>query len=942
MARRDGHAADCGCCAGVDTETPRRIANLPGRSTISYRVGEWASFKESMLAGLSGSRFPALDSLRTREDSDFSIALCDALATALDVLTFYQERIANEHYLRTATERRSVAAMARLIGYLPNPGVAASTYLAFTLQDAPGNPAQEADPVTIPEGTRVQSVPGPDEEAQTFETVGEARARVEWNAVPPQLTEPRGPTLGDTELYLEGVATRLQPGDAILIVGQERMDAPDDERWDVRVLATVEADTDHDRTRVAWAEGLGSVSPPTAPAARGARVFALRQRAALFGHNAPDPNLMNTGEGSNLDELLAKDGSSLKEPWEWASFRLDPAAGAIDLDVAYPKVVAGSWVALVSNEEGLGSPSLPGYVELYRVDAVRQVSRSKFGLGGKVSRLGLDTTEHLDRFGLRETLVLAESEELATLPRVLLQPVYGDRLALNSLVEGLAPQRPLAIRGVRQRIDVAPGVTGLRLLADDGGEVSLQEGDSLFLMEAPVRMKRTTPEALDPEAFAGALTGSAYRLRLQVMDRDVRTGRLHCQANQIRLTPSLKNDPEVAEVAFVASGPGSVLDTRDRTRLKLSGPLKHVYERSSLRVNANVAPATHGETVEEILGGGDASRRDLTFRLRQSPLTYVSASTPSGRESTVELRVNDLLWTEVSTLYGKSKEARVFALTTDTEGAATVRFGDGVEGARPATGRNNVRAVYRKTLGVAGNVAAGRITNLLSRPQGVKEATNPEPSGGGEDRESLAESRGNAPLSVLTLDRAVSVRDYADFARAFAGISKAHALWIPVGASRGVFLTVAGIGGAAISESSATRRDLLDALRSYGDPLLPLQVVEFRPGFFRTGLAVQVAPDHEPERVLARVETRLRERFSFEERAFGQGVTEGEVMATAHGVEGVTAVQVTRLYRPGPGVTPTLDARLPAGLPVASLTAAPQPAEVLTLDEAPLELEEMQ
>ena len=61
---------------------------------------------------------------RTRADSDFTIALCDAVATTLDVLSFYQERIANENFLRTATERRSILELARLIGYELAPGVA--------------------------------------------------------------------------------------------------------------------------------------------------------------------------------------------------------------------------------------------------------------------------------------------------------------------------------------------------------------------------------------------------------------------------------------------------------------------------------------------------------------------------------------------------------------------------------------------------------------------------------------------------------------------------------------------------------------------------------------------------------------------------------------------------------------------------------------------------
>ena len=119
-----------------------------------------------MLARLSSREYPgARRRLATRKDDDFSIALCDSFAVLADVLTFYQERIANESYLRTATERRSVRELARLIGYQLAPGVAAGTALAFTLEAAPGAPALAAQPVTIPIGTRVQSVPDPDQNA---------------------------------------------------------------------------------------------------------------------------------------------------------------------------------------------------------------------------------------------------------------------------------------------------------------------------------------------------------------------------------------------------------------------------------------------------------------------------------------------------------------------------------------------------------------------------------------------------------------------------------------------------------------------------------------------------------------------------------------------------------------------------------------------------------
>ena len=88
-----------------------------------------------MKARLSSSDYPALSKLTVREATDAAIAWLDAWAMVGDVLCFYQERIANEGYLRTATERRSVLELARLVGYRPRPGVAATVYLAYTIDD---------------------------------------------------------------------------------------------------------------------------------------------------------------------------------------------------------------------------------------------------------------------------------------------------------------------------------------------------------------------------------------------------------------------------------------------------------------------------------------------------------------------------------------------------------------------------------------------------------------------------------------------------------------------------------------------------------------------------------------------------------------------------------------------------------------------------------------
>src|SRR6516225_6127182 len=111
------NATDCGCCGGTGIDTPATKFNRPAQPAITYRIGSHADFKATILARMSGADYPALAGLTTRDDYDYTIALCDSFAVMADVLTFYQERIANEAFLHTATERRSVLELTRLIGY---------------------------------------------------------------------------------------------------------------------------------------------------------------------------------------------------------------------------------------------------------------------------------------------------------------------------------------------------------------------------------------------------------------------------------------------------------------------------------------------------------------------------------------------------------------------------------------------------------------------------------------------------------------------------------------------------------------------------------------------------------------------------------------------------------------------------------------------------------
>src|SRR5215472_7953298 len=91
----------CGCCQAGVAPTPAAIRNRAGLSSIHYRVGTYASFFLAMTEQIAQA--PELKTRwLARTDDDFGIALLAMWSYVADILTFYQERIANEAYLRTA------------------------------------------------------------------------------------------------------------------------------------------------------------------------------------------------------------------------------------------------------------------------------------------------------------------------------------------------------------------------------------------------------------------------------------------------------------------------------------------------------------------------------------------------------------------------------------------------------------------------------------------------------------------------------------------------------------------------------------------------------------------------------------------------------------------------------------------------------------------------
>ena len=216
---------------------------------------------------------------------------------------------------------------------------------------------------------------------------------------------------------------------------------------------------------------------------------------------------------------------------------------------------------------------------------------------------------------------------------------------------------------------------------------------------------------------------------------------------------------------------------------------------------------------------------------------------------------------------------------------------------RDRTGTENVTATYRSGIGSQGLVGADTLTLLQTRPLGIRSVTNPVAASGAADPENLDGARGNAPLGVLTMDRIVSLRDFEDFARGFAGIGKAQAMGLWLGEAHLVHVTVAATGGDVVDPTSALYANLGQAIKAASDPVQQFVVDPHQPLFFNLTAKVLVDPRYEVSAVLTAVRAALLSSFSFERRAFGQPATAAEVVTVVQTVTGVVASDLDQLYR---------------------------------------------
>lgn len=534
---------------------------------------------------------------------------------------------------------------------------------------------------------------------------------------------------------------------------------------------------------------------------------------------------------------------------------------------------------------------------------VRALAASKAGLAVGCGATPLLVSDGLTLASLAlDPLVAVSAEYAADLDRGSLSTAFLQ--ALQDVGVTVKPTATVRTQTAGQAwwIDDAQGVLLLRL---DAGAIRVRRPRGLATLMGPPPTDPTGVPVTDSSNHGGTLTPRASELLWQ---------------------PAASGSASIGEVAQVAASASTGLRN---TTLQLAATLQNAYDPSTVKVCGNLARATQGATqgkwpYPEVLGSGSASAAGQSFRLARSPLTWVPADNPSGREAALKVWVNGVEWTRVDSLYGQPADAAAYQVRVDENGAATITFGDGINGARLPTGVGNVTAQYRIGIGPSGNLAAGRVTILRSAPLGVRSAINPVAAEGGANGQTPAQASLSAPREARVLERVVSLHDFADYALTFPGITKARAQ--PLRDLRGravVVVTVAGGDGGPEEPDEGLLTELRDSMVDAGAHGR-FEVLAYEPLNFVVRARIQVDPAYHAQAVVRAANQALAAAYTPDTRAIGEGVAASHAIAVLQAVPGVMGVDLGGFHLAGatPAVETWIDAQGARVGPDGSILAA--------------------
>ena len=258
----------------------------------------------------------------------------------------------------------------------------------------------------------------------------------------------------------------------------------------------------------------------------------------------------------------------------------------------------------------------------------------------------------------------------------------------------------------------------------------------------------------------------------------------------------------------------------------------------------------------------------------------------------VTVKVNNSTYSKVPFIIDYGAQSPVFSISTNGAGFSSIQFGDNISGKIPPTS-SQVKVSYRyvDAPGSLGNISANTLTRVISDPNGTPinslRVNNSADFSGGKDAESTDSIRVNAPLALRSLNRAVSLKDYAQLAVQVNGVAKAIAA---SGSYTAVTIYIAPSGGGTLSST------LISTIETYFVDKVPpnttVNILPYRKAYPYLDVTVNVLPQYTASVVSADVTDALYSLFSFDNVIFNDVVTVGDIHTACRSIDGVSYITI--------------------------------------------------
>jgi hypothetical protein len=302
--------------------------------------------------------------------------------------------------------------------------------------------------------------------------------------------------------------------------------------------------------------------------------------------------------------------------------------------------------------------------------------------------------------------------------------------------------------------------------------------------------------------------------------------------------------------------------------------------------------ATQGLTItDEIVTYSATGEPNQVYQLKTAPVI----------QSTVAVTVDYINYERTQYLIDFPGSTPAFTVFTDEDNITFIQFGDNIGGKIPPLGKI-IRATYRVGGGAEGNVSEGSLTEILNLNVSGLTVTNQSAAGGGEDAETTDSIKVNAPISIKSLSRAVSLNDYSSLALQVSGVAKANSI---AESYTSIVLYVAPFGNRGVEADNLTPTYTFNVLKKIvADYLLGkapanTSLTIAPPSYVPVDITLDltVLPQYRQANVKNSVLAALAEILTFDNVLFSDRISLQYVMRTLSNVPGVDYSQLNVLRR---------------------------------------------